>query len=163
MQTDDLVNFCTATKLGSTAQKSRSSRVARFSFVAALLWAVLEAGAMAAEEPGYLEVDPAACARMVEHVPDADVTYQPGVDAHGNPVAPADLNPSPIQVPDVIWIPLDLDLQRSFGVPGTRRLFDGKVILGTIRVEGSHVTYDGQELTDPQSQALAALCQRTTP
>jgi hypothetical protein len=160
MQSGDLADFCDATGLGSAAQESRNRRHARFGPIAAAAVGLLGAGAAAAEEPAYLAVDPGACARMVEHVPDPDVTYQPGVDVHGNPVAPADLTPT-VELPDVIWIPLELDLQRAFGVPGTRRLFDGRIVLGTVRVEGNHVTYDGQELTDPQAEALAQLCQRS--
>jgi hypothetical protein len=145
------------------AQERRSRRFDRFAPLAGALLASVGFGtaAAAAEEPAYLEVDRSVCDRIVEHVPDADVTYQPGVDVHGKPVVPADINPSTVTLPDVIWIPLELDLQRSFGLPGTRRLFDGKVLLGTIRVEGNRVTYDGQELTDPQSQVLAELCRRS--
>jgi hypothetical protein len=145
------------------AQERCSRRYAPLAPLAAALAASVGIGAAVAvaEEPAYLKVDRSACDRMVEHVPDADVTYQPGVDMHGKPVVPADINPSTVTLPDVIWIPLDLDLQRRFGVPGSRRLFDGKVLLGTIRVEGNRVTYDGQELTDPQQQALATLCQRS--
>jgi hypothetical protein len=147
------MEYCGATKRGRLPSE-------RALAVAALFGALAATSSLAAREPVYLEVDEAACARMVEHVPDADVTYQPGVDVHGNAVAPADLNPVQVVPPNVFWIPLDIDLADRFGIPPDPKLFEGKIIIGTVRVEGNRVTYDGQELTDPQEQALAELCQR---
>lgn len=112
--------------------------------------------AAGADEP-YLEVDPEACDRLAAHVPDDDVTYQPGVDAHGNPVAPADLNP-PIVTPDVFYIPLEVDVRDRFGIPADPTFFDGDILIGTVTVDGDRVTYNGQDLTDPQAATLAALC-----
>jgi hypothetical protein len=74
-------------------------------------------------------------------------------------VAPADLNP-PIAVPEVFLIPLELDLYEAFGIPADPTLLEGTIVLGTVRIDGERVTYNGQALSDPQSQALAALCQR---
>ena len=36
-------------------------------------------------------VSPATCAQLTEHVADSSVAYQPGIDAMGRKVAPADL------------------------------------------------------------------------
>lgn len=147
-----------------TAQSARTMRAALaahalvFLLASVLLASVVAAAAQAAE-PGYLELDRRACDSLVEHVPDAGVAYQPGVDVHGNPVVPADLNP-PIAIPEVFLIPLELDLYDTFGLPDDPTLLEGDVLLGTVRLEGDRVTYNGQELTDPQSRALAVLCQR---
>jgi len=47
-----------------------------------------------------IKIDAEACRYAVSHVPSADTEYKPGVDADGNPVAPADLeNRSQIQFP----------------------------------------------------------------
>lgn len=48
---------------------------------------------------------------LIDHVPDADVAYQEGVDVDGNSVEPADLAGSPkLDLPDIIHIPLVADL-----------------------------------------------------
>lgn len=64
---------------------------ARKLLVLGLLAAALASPAARAE-PVTVTVTREDCARLVPHVPDADVTYQPGVDVNGNPVAPADLD-----------------------------------------------------------------------
>ncbi len=43
---------------------------------------------------GLITVNSGDCAAIAAHAPDEDVAYQPGVDAYGNAVAPADLNES---------------------------------------------------------------------
>src|ERR1051326_6813410 len=43
-----------------------------------------------------LRMDRSVCQYVIKHIPDADVTYRPGEDVEGRKVAPADLNPSPI-------------------------------------------------------------------
>lgn len=103
-----------------------------------------------------VRVDRDACSKVVTHVPDADVAYQPGVDVHGRPVAPADLPGSP-QI-DSFVITLELNVRR-FGipVPGPRGL-DPEVQLGVITVQGNRVYYNGQPLDDPDQQRLAAAC-----
>jgi hypothetical protein len=122
-------------------------------------------------------LDPAFCRALVKHVPDADVTYQPGMDVHGKPVAPADLPDSPaFQLQQPITIPLTADLFKilNFSTTGypfnTMRRTD--INLGTLMVDGDKVLYNGQPLTSEQQDDLAVLClkpdgtaapQKTTP
>ena len=122
----------------------------------ALLGAVA-APALAESVPA--RVDREACAQVVEHVPDADVAYKPGVDVDGKPVAPADMPGAPqLELPDSFVITLELDLRHSaFPVPGPRGL-DPKVQLGVITVVGNRVYYNGQPLDDPEQTRLAAAC-----
>jgi hypothetical protein len=106
-----------------------------------------------------VRIDRDVCANVVAHVPDADVTYKPGVDVSGKPVAPADLPGSAqIEVPDNFVITLELNLARSgFRVPGPRGL-EPKVQLGVITVEGDRVFYNGQPLDASEQTRLAAAC-----
>ena len=72
------------------------------------------------EQQAEVTITRADCARLVEHVPSADVAYQPGVDAYGRAVAPADLpgglhNGTQFQVPDTLHIPIEVDLLDRFG------------------------------------------------
>ncbi len=106
------------------------------------------------------------CARLAVHQPAPDVAYQPGVDARGRPVAPADLpgsNP-PIAMPDEIAIDITVEIQKRFGIPANSAFFKPEARVGTIVVkpDGS-ATFNGQPLTSPESRALAALCQGQIP
>jgi hypothetical protein len=119
--------------------------------------------AQAADSPA---VDPALCRALVQHTPDANVAYQPGVDVHGKPVAPADLPGTPqVQLPQTITIPLTLSLVKVLNLntsqypynqlgPGT------EAQLGTISVTGDKVTFNGKPLTDTQQDNLAVLCMK---
>lgn len=59
-----------------------------FALLAACLCVQAETGLA---EPARVTVTRADCQRLVQHIPDAGVAYQPGVDVGGRPVAPADL------------------------------------------------------------------------
>ena len=109
-----------------------------------------------------VRVDRDACARVVAHVASADVTYQPGVDAYGRPVAPADLPGQPrLELPETITIDLSLDLADRFGFdPVAGAPLDPDARVGVIAVTGSEVTFNGQPLTPNDQAALAAACRR---
>src|SRR5262245_4444255 len=79
---------------------------------------VLVAAAWAAPASAEIAISRKDCSRLVNHEPAPDVTYQPGVDVHGRPVAPADLGGGQqIQLPDVIYIPIEVLTQDSFNIP----------------------------------------------
>lgn len=95
----------------------------------------------------------------VKHEPAPDVTYQPGVDVHGNPVAPADLNGgSQIKLPEVIYIPLEVLIQDRFGIPANSVLYEAKAQVGVVEVRGDKVYYEGQLLNDPETVAVEEAC-----
>ena len=99
------------------------------------------------------------CSRLVQHRPSADVAYQPGVDARGRPVAPADLSGGvQVQPRTEFTIDIEVDLQRRFGVPANANLYQPKAKVGSITVKGDKAYFDGQPLTDQTQDALAAYC-----
>jgi len=99
------------------------------------------------------------CEQLVKHEPAPDVTYQPGVDVHGNAVAPADLNGgSQLKLPDVIYIPLEVLIQDKYGIPANSVLYEAKAQVGIVEVRGDKVYYEGQLLNDPETVALEDAC-----
>lgn len=99
------------------------------------------------------------CERLVRHEPGPDVAYQPGVDVHGRPVAPADLGGGvQLELADVIYIPIEVLIQDKFGIPANSVLYEAKAQVGVVEVRGSQVYYEGQLLTDPETAALEAAC-----
>ena len=127
------------------------------------LMAVIADGAFA--QSGFVsevKIRPEDCRRLVQHRPGADVAYKPGVDVSGRPVAPADLPGSArITAPDEITINLTIDVLQQYGVPADSLLSpSGEASIGTIKydVASGKLTYNGQTLTDPEQDALAAAC-----
>jgi hypothetical protein len=116
-------------------------------------------GGVSVSADGRVVVSSKACAEVVAHVPDAGVTYRPGVDVNGNRVAPADLpdSASPI-APDNFPIFLTLDLKRKFRVPDTARLFKLQEVVGLIAVQGDQVFFNGQPIASGEASLLAAAC-----
>ena len=99
------------------------------------------------------------CERLVRHEPAPDVAYQPGVDVHGKPVVPADLDGgAPIQLPDVIYIPIEVLVQDRFHIPANSVLFNATAEVGVAELRGNQVYYQGQLLSDPEEAALEAAC-----
>lgn len=76
--------------------------------------------------------------------------YRPGVDVHGNPVVPADLSPPLKALPDVIKIPVTLDLA---GDGAGVELKPETLGMAEIYSDG-RVVYNGQDI----SAQAADLC-----
>jgi hypothetical protein len=99
------------------------------------------------------------CERLVRHEPAPDVTYQPGVDVHGRPVVPADLGGgSQIELPDVIYIPIEVLIQDKYGIPANSVLYDATALVGVVSVRGNQIYFEDKLLTDPEIAALEDAC-----
>jgi hypothetical protein len=120
---------------------------------------VLVAVAWAAPASAEIAISRKDCQRLVNHEPAPDVTYQPGVDVHGRPVVPADLGGGQqIQLPDVIYIPIEVLIQDKFGIPANSVLYDATALVGVVSVRGNQVYFEDQPLTDPEIVALEEAC-----
>ena len=116
---------------------------------------------IASAEDIRMEVSRMDCERIIKYTADPDVTYKPGVDVHGKPVAPADLNGSQIQVPDQIYIDLSLpfkDLLKNYNP----NLKNAEVYVGTVEydIASGKLLFNGQELADPVENAIARECRK---
>lgn len=84
----------------------------------------------------------------------SDVAFKPGVDVNGNPVAPADLAPEAVKLPDYLELPLSVDLGKKIGVS----LGDGveaKAVVGNLKLyQDGRVEYNGQDV----SGQVASFC-----
>ena len=133
-------------------------RVSVSLFLAALLAA---APARAHEGPAEVIVTRADCARLVEHVPAPDVAYQPGVDAYGRAVAPAELDGgTPIQAPETLHIPIEIDLLDRFGIPANPALYESDIPIGEVLYRNGRLTFEGQPLQDEAAAELSRRCQQ---
>jgi len=98
------------------------------------------------------------CGRLVRHVPAPDVAYQAGRDVYGRPVVPADLNPSPLRLPETFTIDITTDVIVEGPFP--LRPFEAEVRVGQVVVDGDRITFNGHPVTDEAEAELAAKCQR---
>jgi hypothetical protein len=106
-----------------------------------------------------IAISRADCERLVRHQPAPDVAYQPGVDVHGRPVVPADLGGGQqIQLPDVIYIPIEVLIEDKYGIPANSVLYDATALVGVVSVRGNQVYFEDQPLTDPEIVALEEAC-----
>jgi hypothetical protein len=120
---------------------------------------VLAAVVWAAPAGAEIAISRRDCERLVRHQPGPDVAYQPGVDVHGRPVVPADLGGGqPIELPDVIYIPIEVLIQDRYGIPANSVLYDATALIGVVSVRGSEVYFEDQPLTDPEIAALEDAC-----
>ncbi len=130
------------------------------------------AGAIAPARAETIAVTREDCAKVAAHAPAPDVAYRPGVDARGNPVAPADLEGSPRLDLDAEGVAVDIEVPiRAFtGTPGDASAFtgaggaldrfDATARIGVVTVEDGVVLFDGKPLSDPALERLAAACQK---
>lgn len=120
-------------------------------------------GTAIAAQKDKITVDPRLCQTLTKHVPDADVTYQPGVDVTGRDVVPADLDEErfPI-VPDEITIPLSVDLMQFLALNPqafpAQALKRNDIPLGALTITKGQILFNGQPLSDAQQDNLAVLC-----
>ena len=127
--------------------------------IACAIALVLTACAWAAPASAEVAISRRDCEQLVSHEPAPDVTYQPGVDVHGRPVAPADLGGgSQIDLPEVIYIPIEVLVQDRFGIPANSVLYDATALVGVVSVKGNQVYFEDQLLGDPEVAALEEAC-----
>lgn len=124
--------------------------------LAAMLSTFISAPVFAADEKPVPEIDPALCSRIVTYQKPAGVDYKPGVDVHGKPVVEADLNPSPVKMPERITFDITIDTAKYLGLstPG----LEGVVNVGSIAYEKGQLTFNGEPMEGHAAKALRALC-----
>ena len=91
---------------------------------------------------------PPECRVLPEHKASNDVAYKAGVDVHGKPVVPADVNADPMGFSgQTIVVPLTIDLAKRLqnqNIPGIN--MEGTLGFLEVAPDG-RVTYNGQDLT----------------
>lgn len=129
---------------------------------AALALVASAAAAQFGDGRGILVVDPRACQVLERHVPDADVTYRPGVDVQGRAVAPADLPGSAGAMAHDFPITFDItaDVADRIGLPAGSGLGVGNVAAARVEVIGDRVTLNGRDIGGAARGELQVLCTR---
>jgi hypothetical protein len=118
--------------------------------------------AAAATRAQTVVVSGSTCAALARYVPDPSVDYKPGMDADGQPVAPADLGGGVrIDLPKEFQIPITVDLQKRLGIPVDPNQYQtDQFRIGTVTYKDGRAYFNGQPLQDEAAAELSALCQQ---
>lgn len=101
----------------------------------------------------------AQCRELQRHEPRDDVTYKPGVDVRGKPVAPADLGGgSTLGLTDELSFDLTVRLADFLRQPPPRGISESIARLGRVAVRGNDVTFNDMPMTGPAVAEIVALC-----
>jgi len=101
----------------------------------------------------------AQCRALQRHEPRDDMTFRPGIDVSGRPVAPADLGGgSGLGLPNEISFDLTVRLADFLREP-PRGIGDSVARTGRIDVKGNDVTFNCLPMTGPAVAEIVALCQ----
>lgn len=133
-----------------------------FTFIAAV---VAWLGALSPATAQTVTIRAADCAQLVRHIAASDVVFEPGVDLQGRVVVPADLDGGVrIEPPGEFSIPINVDLQRSLGIPVDPNSYQTQnFTVGVVTWRDGRGFFNGQPLQSEQSANLAALCQERLP
>ena len=115
-------------------------------------------GGVTVAPDGRLIVSSTVCDRLKEvEVPGAD--YTPGVDARGEPVAPADLPGSaPPMKANNVAIEIDANMRKRFGVGAGSPLFRSKAIVGYVTLQGGQALFNGEPIGGNERDMILAAC-----
>lgn len=92
-----------------------------------------------------------ACRQLAE--------YRPGVDVHGKPVVPADLEEPAVTLPQTYSFDVTVDVAESLGI-ATPVGAAGDLTVGTITVEKGKVLFNGNPVDTNAAAALRAQCDK---
>ncbi len=102
-------------------------------------------------------VSPDTCARLTEHVADASVAYQPGVDAMGRKVAPATLGGGfQFTPPKEIKIPIQITPTGA----SSSLYSTSDTTIGQVTYRQGRVYYNDQPLQDEETARIVRLCRQ---
>ena len=107
-------------------------------------------------------ISPYDCDALVAHRPDVSVEYQPGVDANGRPVAPADLpGHGPLEIgADEVSIELRIPLSEFYEAPASLQPLIGNAEIdpGRVTVRDGVAYLGDHRLTGQDQNAIARAC-----
>lgn len=98
--------------------------------------------------------DDGDCRWLTRHIPNADVAYKPGVDVHGKPVVPADLNGTyELELPETVTASVSRRLLKH---PNLRQETPFAEI--EINLETGAIRINGKGLDNAEHERLIAWC-----
>jgi len=99
------------------------------------------------------------CVPLRAHQASDDVTYRPGVDVNGRPVAPADLPPA-AGASAALPAEIGIDLKRTLGPAAGAALANSDVLVGRVAIDPltGQARLNGADLAAPQGAIVGYSC-----
>lgn len=120
----------------------------------ALAWAEARAGVLA-------RITGADCRYITNHVAEPGVAYEPGIDVHGNAVAPADIDDGGgLELRRAFTIDIELNIAERLGIPSDSARFRDDANIGVLEVRGRELYFNGHRLAPDAAGPVAAACSR---
>ena len=104
-----------------------------------------------------IEITPDACNQLANYQEPAGVEYQPGIDAFGHAVAPADVGPG-LNLPKKLVIPVSSYLASKLPQTSAAGVVEPQLPLGVVTLENGVVSFNGQPIDSELNPELAAAC-----
>ena len=99
------------------------------------------------------------CRHITRYEPAPGVDYEPGVDAHGREVVPADLTDNRMELPSNLTIDLTALVFELLEREPPQGLRDSTISLGKVVIhESGLISYNGKPLGDTYQNAIAQAC-----
>jgi len=113
---------------------------------------------------GQILIRESDCRELMRHVPRDDVAFRPGQDVHGDPVPPADLEPS-LDLGGrannfAFAVSVDLDDRLSKGGEGQVRPFGAEGYIGYVEIRDGRAYWQGQPLDRDGIAAVSEACKK---
>jgi len=123
------------------------------------LFAICAAMSVQAAEKSSITITKSDCILLVEHVPSADVAYQPGVDVRGRKVAPADVEASP-NLTDIVPEVLEFSIALNPLKGGAARFGETSLEVGRVSfdMKKRRATFNGKPLTRAETRRISKKC-----
>ncbi|WP_299376308.1 hypothetical protein [uncultured Kiloniella sp.] len=113
-----------------------------------------------ASQDGVITIEEEDCRRLMLHHLGDDVAYTPGVTKKGKKVVPADLNAQPIVLPEIIRIPITVDMFERYNIPANKANFEADAEIGVVEVhKNGEAFFNGQRLQSEEQRELSLKCQ----
>lgn len=111
---------------------------------------------------GTLVVDTWTCRQLgadVAYRPEPGVEYQPGVDARGRPVAPADIGGGyAIDLPEQITIPITVDLLGPWRDNTGAGVVKGEALMGVVTIRDGTAYWNGEPMEPAAQRQIRDAC-----
>jgi hypothetical protein len=116
-------------------------------------------GSMSVSREGRIAMSADLCARLRRaEAARPGAEFRPGVDVHGDDVAPADLPSEAPPALDRLPIVIGPTLQKRYGIPANSGLLRNRAMVGEVTVRDGRAYFNGERISDRERDMMLAAC-----
>jgi hypothetical protein len=116
-------------------------------------------GSMSISREGHIAMAADLCARLRRaEAAEAGPEFRPGVDVHGDEVAPADLPSERPPALEHLPIVIGPGLQKRYGIAANSGLLRHRAMVGEVTVRDGRAYFNGERISDRERDMMLAAC-----